>query len=71
MKSEIAPETLPHTHHDHAHHGHDHAYAKPSAGRAFPAALAPSLLRLGLLERLLIAGGLVALIWLMILGVLA
>lgn len=65
----------PHSHvHDHTHdHHHDsHAHAEPARRPAQAAAtLSLSLLRLGLVERLAIAGGLVAAVWLMILGVLS
>ena len=53
--------------HDHKHHGHAPARAHVNA----PPALAPSLLRLGLAQRLALAGGLILIIWAMILGVLS
>lgn len=56
-----------HRHGSHDHHGHSHAPARASA----PPVLAPSLLRLGLTHRLALAGGLVLIIWAMILGVLS
>lgn len=62
--------TEPHSHlHHHAHHHGPHEHAAPV--RQATAVLSPSLLRLGLIERLAIAGGLIAAIWLMILGVLS
>ena len=51
-----------HSHHDHHHH---HLVAKPRA------IIGRSLLLMGAGQRLLIAVGLVALIWLMILGSMA
>lgn len=57
--------------HGHSHHSH-HDHAEPMRRRSgATVALSPSLLRLGLVERLAIAGGLIAVIWLMILGVLS
>jgi ABC-type nickel/cobalt efflux system permease component RcnA len=58
-----------HDHHDHGHgHSHDHAPAiHRSARSASPAAL----LRIGLGARLGLAGGLIALVWLLILLVLS
>ena len=52
-----------HTHqHDHAHeHGHSHAHRHVHAEPARPAA---SLLRMSAAERLTLAGGAVAVIWL-------
>lgn len=50
-----------HHHHGHHHHGHHHHHA----GHAHPpAAVRPSILRLSALQRLGIAGGLIALLWL-------
>jgi hypothetical protein len=47
---------------DHHHHHHDHHHHHP--GRAHPAAtVAPSILRLSALERLAIAGVVIALLW--------
>ena len=59
-----------HTHeaHDHAGHGHSHAVARRTR---IPPDFPPSLLRLGVAERLILAGGLVLIIWLMIYGVLS
>ncbi len=56
--------------HNHDHHHHDHTHAAP-ARASTPPVLAPSLLRLGLTHRLTLAGGLVLIIWAMILGVLS
>lgn len=58
-----------HDHGPHGHHHHDHSHAAP-ARASTPPVLAPSLLRLGLAQRLMLAGGLVLIIWAMIIGVL-
>ena len=51
--------------HDHSHHDHHHRTEKPRA------VIGRSLLLMGVGPRLLIAGGLAALIWLMVLGAMA
>lgn len=69
MSTDHASHAHNHDHgpHNHHHDGHTHSPARASA----PPVLAPSLLRLGLTHRLALAGGLVLLIWAMILGVLS
>ncbi len=56
-----------HTHqHDHGHdHGHEHAHshARPAVAHARPARASASLLRMSAPERLAVAGGAVAAIW--------
>jgi hypothetical protein len=52
-------------------HDHPHTHDSEPRGPAAPALLSPSLLRLGIAGRMLLAGGLALLIWAMILGVLA
>jgi hypothetical protein len=65
-----------HLHHDRHAPVHEHVHrpaVRPPSRQSNAAALvlAPSLLRLGIGERLLIAGGLIALVWVVILGVLS
>ena len=57
--------------HDHGPHDHQHGHTHSPARASAPPALAPSLLRLGLTHRLTLAGGLVLIVWTMILGVLS
>lgn len=69
MSTGHASHTHDHKHGPHEHQAHGHAHVPIKAGA--PPALAPSLLRLGLTQRLVLAGGLVLLVWAMILGVLS
>jgi hypothetical protein len=57
------PTPVSHPHHHHHHH--------PEGGAHPTAAIAPSILRMALMERLVVVAGMIALIWLTVLWAMA